>query len=79
MNESGCSTAPKRPDPHIRDCPERYMPGRATFMSEKPRHYVEDLDDDVNETNDLLDNRSTLVRIRRGPDTAIFGGWGPKI
>lgn len=48
-------------------------------MSEKPRHYVEDLDDDVNETNDLLDNRSTLVRIRRGPDTAIFGGWGPKI
>ncbi|HXM18739.1 MAG TPA: hypothetical protein VN934_07975 [Candidatus Tumulicola sp.] len=45
-------------------------------MSEKPNNYAEDLDD---ETNDLLDNRSTLVRIRRGPDTAIFGGWGPKI
>jgi hypothetical protein len=29
--------------------------------------------------NDLLQNRSRLVRIPRGADSTIFGGWGVKI
>ncbi|HXW77466.1 MAG TPA: hypothetical protein VEJ20_08660 [Candidatus Eremiobacteraceae bacterium] len=29
--------------------------------------------------NDLLHSRSRLVRIPRGADTTIFGGWGVKI
>ncbi len=47
-------------------------------MADKPHRHIDDIDD-LDETNDLLDSRSTLVRIRRGPDTTIFGGWGPKI
>jgi hypothetical protein len=29
--------------------------------------------------SDLLEGSSTLVRLRRGPDTSIFRGWGPKL
>ena len=29
--------------------------------------------------NDLLQSRSRLVRIPRGADSTIFGGWGVKI
>lgn len=35
--------------------------------------------EEENENNELLGSRSTLVRIRRGPDTSIFRGWGPKL
>ncbi len=37
------------------------------------------LEDDADQENELLDSRSTLVRVRRGPDTSIFRGWGPKL
>ena len=47
-------------------------------MDAKKRRYVIENEED-NETNDLLDSRSTLVHIRRGPDTSIFRGWGPKL
>jgi hypothetical protein len=29
--------------------------------------------------NDLLQSRSRLVRVPRGADSTIFGGWGVKI
>jgi hypothetical protein len=47
-------------------------------MDVKKHSYVVE-NEEENETNDLLDSRSTLVRVRRGPDTSIFRGWGPKI
>ena len=31
------------------------------------------------ETNDLLDSRSTLVRVPRGADSSLFRGWGVRI
>ena len=47
-------------------------------MDVKKRNYVIE-NEEEDENNDLLDSRSTLVRVRRGPDTSIFHGWGPKI
>jgi hypothetical protein len=37
------------------------------------------IDDEEDQENGLLDTHSTLVRLRRGPDTSIFRGWGPKL
>jgi len=47
-------------------------------MDAKKRHYAIETEEE-NENNDLLDSRSTLVRVRKGPDTSIFRGWGPKL
>jgi hypothetical protein len=46
-------------------------------MDAKKVNYT--LEDEDDQENELLDSRSTLVRVRRGPDTSIFRGWGPKI
>jgi hypothetical protein len=46
-------------------------------MDAKKVDYTLENDDD--QENELLDSRSTLVRVRRGPDTSIFRGWGPKL
>jgi hypothetical protein len=35
--------------------------------------------DDNDRCNDLLQSRSRLVRVPRGADSTIFGGWGVKI
>jgi hypothetical protein len=37
------------------------------------------VDADEEESSDLLGSRSRLVRVPRGADTTIFGGWGIKI
>jgi hypothetical protein len=46
-------------------------------MDAKKHDYLPQ-DEEIQE-NDLLDSRSTLVHVRRGPDTSIFRGWGPKL
>jgi hypothetical protein len=46
-------------------------------MNAKKNDYIPQDDEELE--NDLLDNRSTLVHVRRGPDTSIFRGWGPKL
>ena len=45
-------------------------------MDAKKHEYIEN---DEDQENELLETRSTLVRLRRGPDTSIFRGWGPKL
>jgi hypothetical protein len=46
-------------------------------MDAKNHKYVREHEEE--QENDLLETHSTLVRLRRGPDTSIFRGWGPKI
>lgn len=46
-------------------------------MDTKNHKYVPENEEELE--NDLLDNRSTLVRLRKRPDTSIFRGWGPKL
>ncbi|MBV8171935.1 MAG: hypothetical protein JO219_08400 [Candidatus Eremiobacteraeota bacterium] len=46
-------------------------------MDSKKNDYVPH--DEEDQENVLLEGRSTLVRVRRGPDTSIFSGWGPKL
>jgi hypothetical protein len=46
-------------------------------MDIKNHNYVPENEEEYE--NDLLEGSSTLVRVRRGPDTSIFRGWGPKL
>jgi hypothetical protein len=46
-------------------------------MDIKNHKYVSEDGDEYE--NDLLEGSSTLVRVRRGPDTSIFRGWGLKL
>jgi hypothetical protein len=46
-------------------------------MDAKKHDYVAQEEED--QENELLDSRSTLVHVRRGPDTSIFRGWGPRL
>jgi hypothetical protein len=46
-------------------------------MDAKNRKYVPE--DEEEFENDLLEGHSTLVRVRKGPDTSIFRGWGPTL
>ncbi|HME80438.1 MAG TPA: hypothetical protein VKF82_00020 [Candidatus Eremiobacteraceae bacterium] len=46
-------------------------------MDAKKNEYIPQDEEEVD--TDLLDSRSTLVHVRRGPDTSIFRGWGPKL
>jgi hypothetical protein len=47
-------------------------------MDFKAKQHVDPAEDDE-EGSGLLGSRSRLVRVPRGADTTIFGGWGIKI
>jgi len=46
-------------------------------MDAKKTPYVPENEEDIE--NDLLESRSTLVRLRKRPSSTIFRGWGIKI
>jgi hypothetical protein len=47
-------------------------------MGNTPKQNHLDVDDNE-EGSGLLGSRSRLVRVPRGADTSIFGGWGIRI